>query len=271
MQQLLDSTTPSAVARATLDPAGGDAADPTISLRAAELDLADSQSILLFGSSAQDELTRIADSMLEQVRNKDLGGAGEALSDMVTVLREFDSEADEAERAAGWFDRLLGRQRGAARLLQRYESVRDQLDLLTARLEQHQTRLLIDIETLDRLYDANLDYLADLDAYIAAGERRLAEIDRRLPAEGLPAPARASGPLAAQLLQDLRAARDNLDRRLHDLRLTRQVTLQNLPGAQAAQELTLMERQLRDALASAHAESAASGAAPAGAQRHPAR
>ena len=200
----------------------------------AELDLDDTHSILFFGSRAQDELTTVSDRMLERVRTKDLGPAGSALNDMVLTLRGFDVGALDPNRKPGWLDRLLGKGRDAAKLLQQYEAVRDQIDQITEQLERHKTTLLIDIESLDRLYAANLDYFRVLEQYIAAGEEKLREID----SDRIPALERDTGAdtLAAQRLRDLRARRDDLERRLHDLRLTRQVTLQSLPSIRLVQD-----------------------------------
>jgi uncharacterized protein YaaN involved in tellurite resistance len=200
----------------------------------AELDLGDSHSILFFGSRAQEELTTVSDRMLEKVRTKDLGPAGGALNDMVLTLRGFDVGELDPNRKPGLLDRLLGKGRDAAKLLQQYEAVRDQIDQITDRLEQHKTALLIDIESLDRLYAANLEYFRVLEQYIAAGEAKLREIDTDV----IPHAERETGAdtLAAQRLRDLRARRDDLERRVHDLRLTRQVTLQSLPSIRLVQE-----------------------------------
>jgi uncharacterized protein YaaN involved in tellurite resistance len=200
----------------------------------AELDLGDSHSILFFGSRAQDELTTVSDRMLERVRNKDIGPAGNALNDMVVTLRGFDVGDLDPNRRPGLLGRLLGKGRDAAKLLQRYEAVRDQIDRITEELERHKTTLLIDIESLDRLYGANLDYFRTLELYIAAGDAKLRELDT----EAVPAMEREATPdtLAAQRLRDLRARRDDLERRVHDLRLTRQVTLQSLPSIRLVQD-----------------------------------
>jgi len=230
-------------ASAALQPAvGGPAATtPAAGLTTAqlapllgELDLGDSHSILFFGSRAQEELTTVSDRMLERVRTKDLGPAGSALNDMVLTLRGFDVGDLDPNRKPSWLDRLLGKGRDAAKLLQQYEAVRDQIDHITEQLEQHKTTLLIDIESLDRLYAANLEYFRVLEQYIAAGETKLAELD----ADVIPAAERQTGTdtLAAQRLRDLRARRDDLERRVHDLRLTRQVTLQSLPSIRLVQD-----------------------------------
>ena len=202
----------------------------------AELDLSDSHSILFFGASAQERLTDVSDSMLERVRTKDVGPAGEALNDMVATLRGFDVSGLDPGRKVGWLGRLMGKGRDAAKLLQRYEAVRDQIEAVTARLEEHKTALLVDIEALDRLYDANLEYFHTLERYIAAGEEKLQELDgERIPA--LEAEVEAGDDtLTAQRLRDLRSSRDDLERRVHDLRLTRQVTMQSLPSIRLVQE-----------------------------------
>jgi uncharacterized protein YaaN involved in tellurite resistance len=155
---------------------------------------------------------------------------------MVLTLRGFDLGGLDPNRKAGWLGRLLGRGRDAAKLLQRYEQVRDQIDEVTGRLEQHKTGLLIDIESLDRLYAANLEYFHTLEHYIAAGEQKLRELDEGVIPRQASAVAAGEDPLAAQRLRDLRAARDDLERRVHDLRLTRQVTMQSLPSLRLVQE-----------------------------------
>jgi len=202
----------------------------------AELDLNDSHSVLFFGSSAQEQLTTVSDSMLERVRVKEVGPAGDALNDMVLTLRGFDLSGLDPNREAGWFGRLLGKGRDAAKLLQRYEHVRDQIEDITGRLEQHKTGLMVDIESLDRLYAANLDYFHTLVLYIAAGEEKLRELDEQVIPQQASAVDDSDNALAAQHLRDLRAVRDDLDRRVHDLRLTRQVTMQSLPSIRLVQE-----------------------------------
>jgi uncharacterized protein YaaN involved in tellurite resistance len=207
--------------------------DPSALL--AQLDPGGNQSVLLFGSQAQEALTEVSDAILERVRSKELGPAGEALGEMVATLRGFDHGAGQSSRRAGWFARLLGRGSGLARLLQEYEQVRDQIDAIGGRLQAHQTELLIDIETLDRLYAANLDYFRQLEGYIDAAQLKLEDLDRRLIPRREAALA-GDDAVAAQGLRDLRSWRDDLERRLHDLRLTRQVTLQSLPGIRLVQE-----------------------------------
>ncbi len=202
----------------------------------AELDLTDSSAIMHFGAKAQQQLTVVSDQMLEGVRSKDTGAAGQTLSEMVGTLRGFDVEALDPNAKPGFFKRLFGAGKPIMRFLQEYEAVRDHIDRITIDLERHKTRLLTDVTSLDRLYDANLEYFRELEHYIAAGDAKLAELDQ----ETIPALAaeveQADDMVEAQNLRDLRSARDDLERRVHDLRLTRQVAMQALPSIRLVQE-----------------------------------
>lgn len=202
----------------------------------AELDLRDTHSVLFFGSKAQEQLTIVSDNMLEGVRNKDLGAAGSALNEMLTTLRGFDVRALDPGRKRGLLDRVFRTGKPVAKFLQRYEEVRRQIDSIGDRLDSHKTQLLGDIAALDRLYAANLQYFHQLADYIAAGDEKLRQLDEEvIPA--LQRRADTSGDvLAAQELRDLRATRDDLERRVHDLKLTRQVAMQSLPSIRLVQQ-----------------------------------
>lgn len=201
-----------------------------------ELDLHDSNSIIFFGSKAQEQLTTISDKMLEGVRNKDTGPAGASLNEMVAVLRGFDLDELDPNKKAGFFKRLFSKAKPLVKIVQQYETVRNQIDTISDALERHKTQLLTDVAMLDRLYDANLDYFHTLELYIAAGDAKLQQVDT----EVLPALERevaaSEDMVKAQTLRDLRASRDDLERRVYDLKLTRQVTMQSLPSIRLVQE-----------------------------------
>lgn len=201
-----------------------------------EINVNDSQSIMFFGSKAQEQLTAISDKMLEGVKNKDLGTAGNDLNAMVTVIRGFDIDGLDPSKKPGFFDKLLGKAPPVAKFVNKYEEVRKQIDSITDRLEVHKNQLLTDITTLDKLYQANLDYFHDLEDYIKAGEIKLKDLDENTIPEKAKQSEAGEQTLLAQELRDLRSARDDLDRRIHDLRLTRQVAMQGLPGIRLVQE-----------------------------------
>lgn len=202
----------------------------------AEIDLTDSNSIIFFGSKAQEQLTTISDSMLEGVRNKDVGAAGGALNSMVSVLRGFDVSGLDPNNKPGFFARLFGRVKPVAKFVQQYEEVRKQIDVVTDDLESHKTQLLRDITSLDKLYEANLEYFHTLEQYIAAGEEKLRVVDSELIPQLEQKHQSSEEVLDAQELRDARSARDDLERRVHDLKLTRQVAMQSLPSIRMVQE-----------------------------------
>ncbi|MGD9917035.1 MAG: toxic anion resistance protein [Paenirhodobacter sp.] len=220
-----------------------DAAAPPVAeeirRRMAEIDLTNAGSIVHFGARAQNDLQSISQEMLSGVRNKDLGPAGDSLSEIVSTLRGFSVSELDVRRKQSWWERLIGRAAPFAKFLSRFEKVQGQIDHITADLESHESKLLKDIKALDILYDRTLKFYDELALYIAAGTEKLAEIDATLiPAKeaAVAAAAEDHKVLAAQELRDLRSARDDLERRVHDLKLTRQVTMQSLPSIRLVQE-----------------------------------
>ncbi len=210
-----------------------------IRARMAEIRLDDSGSIMQFGARAQTDLQAISQEMLADVKAKDTGAAGDSLAAMVSALRGFSEGELDVRRERSLWDRLMGRAAPFARFLARYEEVQGQIDAITDALLRHEQKLLVDIKALDRLYDKTLKFYDELALYIAAGEARLAEIDSNdIPAKeaAVAAAPEAAQVLRAQELRDLRAVRDDLERRVHDLRLTRQVTMQSLPSIRLVQE-----------------------------------
>lgn len=201
-----------------------------------EIQIEDSNSVLFFGTGAQEAVTAVADEMLEGVRNKDTGAAGAALNEMVATLRGLPLAELDPKKKPGFFARLFRGARPIARMLQQYEQVRAQVDAISNRLDRHTSTLMTDIGLLDRLYDKTLEYFHRLEVYIAAGEECL----RRLDTETLPALAREAAAshdvIKAQEVGDLRAKRDDLERRVHDLKLTRQVMMQSLPSIRIVQQ-----------------------------------
>ncbi|KGJ02407.1 toxic anion resistance protein [Paracoccus sphaerophysae] len=204
-----------------------------------EIDLRDTTSIVHFGSRAQAGLQEISQSMLADVKNKDVGPAGDSLRDIVSTIRGFSVSELDVRRERSWWERLLGRAAPFAKFVANYEQVQGQIDKITNDLELHQHTLLKDIKSLDVLYERTLDFYDELALYIAAGEEKLRELDQTvIPAKEREVQGSATdgNVMEAQELRDLRAMRDDLERRVHDLKLTRQVTMQSLPSIRLVQE-----------------------------------
>jgi uncharacterized protein YaaN involved in tellurite resistance len=210
-----------------------------ITRRMAEIDMADTQSIVSFGSAAQAELQVISQSMLQGVRNKDVGPAGDSLRGIVTTIRGFSVSELDVRRERSWWEKLLGRAAPFAKFTAKFEQVQGQIDKITDDLLGHEHTLLKDIKSLDLLYEKTLAFYDELALYIAAGEAKLKDLDDKdIPAKEAEVQAAPENDqvMKAQELRDLRAARDDLERRVHDLKLTRQVTMQSLPSIRLVQE-----------------------------------
>ncbi len=201
----------------------------------AEIDIEDRNSVITFGSSAQAKLDEISNRMLDGVKSQETGAAGNALNNMVAKIRGFDMDKLNPNRKLSWWDKLLGRAKPLAVFLQQYEDVRDHIDVISNDLEKHKSKLIKDVVSLDKLYEANLDYFHKLELYIKAGEIKLQEFNEKILPE-YEKTAEGEDMLAVQNLKDMRAFRDDLERRVHDLRLSRQVAMQALPSIRLIQE-----------------------------------
>ena len=194
-----------------------------------QVDVSDTQSVLSYGLPAQSRIANFADSLLGDVRTKDAGTGGEALQDLLKKVREIDVDALSAGSGKARIP-ILGRFANTfERFSARYQKVATSLDRIIDALERSRMALLKDMTVLDKMYELNLDYLKQLDVYIAAGEQALQELHAvRIPA--LQTEAAASGDvMAAQRLADLQQAATRFERRIHDLKLTRMIAIQTAP------------------------------------------
>jgi uncharacterized protein YaaN involved in tellurite resistance len=195
----------------------------------ASVDVGDAQSVLSYGLPAQSRIANFADSLLGDVRNKDAGAGGAALTDLLKKVRELDVDALSAGSAKGRIP-IVGRFANVFdRFAARYHKVATSIDRIVDALERSRMALLKDMTVLDKMYELNLDYLKQLDLYIAAGEQALEEL-RTVKIPALEAEvAAADDVMAAQRLTDLQQAAGRFERRLHDLKLTRMVAVQTAP------------------------------------------
>lgn len=203
----------------------------------AKLDPADTQSVLTFGIEAQKQVTTAADQMIQKVRNKDVGPVGDVLNEMMLHVRGLGIDDLQVGKDGRIKRGFLRRLNPIAKFIQRYETIESQINDLVSVLNAHRLRLMRDVSSLDSLYEATLQYFHQLKLYIIAGQEKLRELDEKvIPA--LRRKAEESGDmLDAQALRDVVARRDDLERRVHDLMLTRQVTLQSLPQIRLIQDV----------------------------------
>ena len=139
-------------------PESPNAAADEIAARIADLDMSDTNSIVRFGSAAQSELQEISQAMLADVRNKEVGPAGDSLREIVSTIRGFSVSELDGRRNRSWWEKLIGRAAPIAKFYAQYETVQGQIDRITEELLNHEHALMKDIRSLDFLYDKTLDF-----------------------------------------------------------------------------------------------------------------
>ena len=142
-----------------------------------KLNFNDRNSVIYFGTEAQEKLDDISNRMIDSVQNKDIGAAGDSLNQIVASIRGFDIDELNPNKSVPWYKKLFGAPSSLVKFLEGYEEVRDQIDMVANDLEKHKSQLMKDVVSLDKLYEANLDYFRGLELYIKAGEEKLKELD----------------------------------------------------------------------------------------------
>ncbi|HJB26226.1 MAG TPA: toxic anion resistance protein [Firmicutes bacterium] len=210
-----------------------------------KIELSNSNLILQYGSGAQKKMADFTENTLESVRSKDLGEVGDMLTGLVTELKSFDVEEEE-KGIFGFFKRSANK---VTALKAKYDKAEVNIQKICGVLENHQIQLMKDVALLDKMYELNKVYFKELSMYILAGQKKLKEVrETQLPA--LMAKAKASGlPEDAQAANDLASMCDRFEKKLHDLDLTRMVSIQTAPQIRMVQgNDTLMSEKIQTTL-----------------------
>lgn len=208
---------------------------------AQKIDLNNTDHVLLYGADAQKKIADFSDSALATVRTNDTGEVGEMLVKLVNEIKGFGDAAEKPKGLGGLF---WNAKKAVSDMQTKYDKVEVNVDAIASSLEGYQVQLLKDISLFNHLYDMNTEYFKELTMYILAGEKRLAEV-RRTTLEELKARAAQSGDaMDAQRANDMAANCDRFEKKLHDLKLTRQVALQMAPQIRLLQnnDSLLVER-----------------------------
>ena len=203
----------------------------TVADFAEKIDITNTAQVMQYGAAAQKKIAGFSESALENVRTKDLGEIGDAISGLVTELKGFDIEEEEK----GFFGFFKKTGNKIAGMKAKYDKVEVNVEKIAAVLENHQIQLLKDIAILDKMYDLNLSYFKELTMYILAGKRKLRQVQEEvLPA--LVEKAKRTGlPEDAQAANDMDAMCQGFEKKLHDLELTRMVCIQMGPQIRLVQ------------------------------------
>lgn len=212
---------------------------------AAKIDLHSSNMILQYGAGAQKKMADFSETALENVRTKDLGEVGEMLTNVVSELKTLEEEEEEK----GFFGFFKKSGNKLANMKAKYEKAEANVERICDALENHQIQLLKDIAMLDKMYELNVTYFKELSMYIAAGKRKLEEV-RATEMAQLESKARISGlPEDAQAVSDLSSLCNRFEKKIHDLELTRAVSLQMAPQIRLVQSNdTLMSEKIQSTI-----------------------
>lgn len=197
-----------------------------------KIDITNASMILQYGAGAQQKIAGFSESALKNVQTKDLGEIGEEVVGLITQLKSFDATEEDSRGIFGIFKKTSNR---INTLKTRYDKVENNVDKIVDVLEGHKVQLLKDIAILDKMYEMNMTYYKELSMYILAGKKKLSQVRANDLQEKI-AKARASGlPEDAQAANDLAALCERFEKKLHDLELTRMVSIQMGPQLRLVQ------------------------------------
>ena len=198
---------------------------------AEKIDITSSALVMQYGSGAQKKIANFSDTALANVRTKDLGEVGDEIANLVVELKSFDA-GEEEKGFLGFFKKQANRLDG---MKARYDKAEVNVNKIASSLEGHQVQLMKDAATLDKMYELNKTYFKELSMYILAGKKRLKR-ERETTLEELKAKAQRSGlPEDAQAANDFAQQCDSFEKKLHDLELTRMVSVQMSPQIRLVQ------------------------------------
>ena len=207
----------------------------------AKIDITNPDHVLLYGADAQKKIADFSENALATVKTQDTGEVGDMLVNLVSELKGFERDTEEPKGIRKLFAKGEDK---ATRMKARYGEVSSTVETIASSLENYQAQLLKDVSMFDRLYDQNSEYFRQLTLYIIAGDKKLAEV-RNGELKELMDKAKASGDaMDAQKANDLAAECDRFEKKLYDLKLTRQVSMQMAPQIRLLQnnDSLLVER-----------------------------
>ncbi|MDN4524966.1 toxic anion resistance protein [Fictibacillus fluitans] len=196
---------------------------------AQQIDPKNHQAMITYGSPAQSKLLSFSNTMLDQVKKQDVGQVGDIINDLMKKLSTVNPEELQSNKPS-LLGRVFGKISGSVQeVLSKYQKTGAQIDRISVKLDSSKNVLLADIAMLDKLYDHNKEYFQALNVYIAAGELKLEEINTKvIPSLRKEAEA-TNDQMKYQEVNDMVQFADRLDKRLHDLKLSREITIQSAP------------------------------------------
>ena len=193
---------------------------------AEKIDITNSQLVLQYGAASQKKLSDFSETALSRVKTKDMGETGELITSLITELKDFDANAEQPKGILGFFKKAGS---NIEQLKTRYDSADKNVERIRAQLEDHQVTLMKDITMLDKMYQLNLVYFKELTMYILAGKKKLNAVRAGELKAAQEKAQRTQLPEDAQAARDLADLCDRFEKKLYDLELTRNVSIQMGP------------------------------------------
>ena len=213
---------------------------------AKQIQLNNSQMILQYGVGAQKKISAFSETTLNKVKTKDLGEVGDMLADLTKSLKNFGEEEEEK----GFFKNLFKKPADKLEDMKiKYQSTEQNVDKVVKMLESHQVQLMKDIAVMDQLYELNKVYFKELSMYIMAGKKKLEEVHRVELPTLIDKATKSGRPEDGQEVNDLQAMCDRFEKKIHDLELTRMISLQTAPQIRMLQNNdTLMTEKIQSTI-----------------------
>ena len=202
-----------------------------------QIDIRDSNLVFAYGASAQQNIAQFSDSALKNVQTKDLDEVGDMITGLVKQLKGFSTDEEEGNRFTKWFRKQKDQ---LTEMKARYTDAETNVNKICEGLEQHQIQMLKDIAMLDKLYEQNLHYFKELSMYIAAGKKRLEEFRANDLAQAVAKAEASKLPEDAQAAKDLADKADRFEKKIYDLELTRNISIQMAPQIRLVQSSNQM-------------------------------
>ena len=204
---------------------------------AEKIDITNSQMVLQYGAASQKKLSDFSETALSRVKTKDMGETGELITNLISELQGFDATTEQPKGVFGFFKKTSN---SIEQLKTRYDSADKNVERIKAQLEDHQVTLMKDITMLDKMYELNLVYFKELTMYILAGKKKLAEVRANDLKAAQEKAQRTQLPEDAQAARDLADLCDRFEKKLYDLELTRNVSIQMGPQIRLIQSNDMM-------------------------------
>lgn len=194
-----------------------------------EINMQDSTVLTVYGSQTQKNIAQFSESILAEVRSKDVGDVGSLMSDLMIKVKDLDITKIQDDGILSKIPFLKNAKRSVEKYLARYDHMESQIDKIEAQLENARMELLKDISTFDKLYEKNVEYFNELQLYIVAGEEKVDEMQNQVVPKLLKEAESSNDPMAMQVVHDFQEQVNRFEKKIHDLKTSKTVAIQTAP------------------------------------------